>query len=105
MKKENYICTKCGYVGYPKSEARGTFVIEFFLWLGILLASIFFFSPIFFPIVILIPIAYSIYRLTGHYYVCPRCHSRDSMIPLDTPGGKKAYKEFTAANRPEINGR
>jgi uncharacterized membrane protein YqaE (UPF0057 family) len=73
MKK---ICTSCGYVGSSVRITKGNLLIEIFLWL----------------LVIIPGVIYSIWRLTSRYDACPECKN-PSMIPTDTPIGKKLLKE------------
>lgn len=66
------ICTMCGFVGYPKRFWKGSFWLELALWLCFLLPGL----------------IYSIWRLTSKYDGCPACKNA-SMIPVDTPTGRK----------------
>jgi hypothetical protein len=68
----DYVCTNCGYRGFPKKVVKGSFIIEVILWLA-------FFIP---------GLIYSIWRLTSKYNACPKC-LQPTMIPTDTPIGQK----------------
>ena len=95
MARKIYICTQCGFVGYPSSGVRGSFLIELILWvLG--LGFTFFLSWLF----LLIPIFYSIYRLGGRYKECPQCHLHNTMIPLDSPRGRQLYAQLNNGHDP-----
>jgi hypothetical protein len=50
-------CNRCGFYINGLSDVKGTFVMEVLLWL------------LFFPIGII----YSVWRLTGRKYNCPKC--------------------------------
>lgn len=73
------ICSNCGYVGYPKTQNKGSGVLEIFLYL-------FVFS---------IPIAliYSIWRRAGLKPIyCRTCH-QPTMIPGDSPKGQELVQK------------
>lgn len=74
---DTYICTVCGYLGKPKNNTKGSFVLEVALWL-------FFIIP---------GIIYSLWRVTNKYRGCPKCSST-AIIPLDTPNGQAIYKSL-----------
>lgn len=76
MIKKEFVCTSCGYVGYPKKEKRGSILISIVLW-------IFFIVP---------GLIYSIWRFVSKYDVCPQCKSKN-IIPADSPFGSKMIKE------------
>lgn len=75
MAKEMY-CTRCGTVAKPKREMKGSFVMEVFLWLLLLVPGL----------------LYSIWRLTTKYNACPKCLS-DAIVPLDSPTAIAALKK------------
>ena len=62
------VCPNCGTVGVPKKYTKGSFVMELFLWLLLLLPGL----------------VYSLWRITTRYAGCPRCGAAN-MIPLGTP--------------------
>jgi hypothetical protein len=71
------ICPNCGFAGRPKRITKGSFFIELFLW-----------------ILLIIPgLIYSLWRLTSRYDACPQC-AAPNMVPLDSPRGKKLMEEF-----------
>lgn len=74
--KQEYICTICGHVGYPKKITKGSFIMEIVLW-------IFFLIP---------GIIYSVWRLSSKRKICSAC-GNVSIIPADTPMGQKLIKE------------
>jgi ribosomal protein S27AE len=67
-----FVCTTCGYVGKRKKVAKGSFLLELFLWLFFILPGV----------------IYSVYRLSTKQKVCPKCGNA-TMIPTDTPAGRK----------------
>ncbi len=90
--EKQYICTSCGYVGYPKRLTKGSFWVEVGLWLvGLLLSPFFFAVAGFLWIVFLLPgLLYTVWRETSRYDACPKCKNA-SMIPLDTPVGRELF--------------
>lgn len=74
------ICAACGTVGQPKSETRGSILIEIVLWLCFLIPGL----------------IYSIWRLTTRRPVCRACGGHE-LLPLNTPGGRAAVAKFSAA--------
>ncbi len=77
MRKREYICTNCGYVGPPIKITPGSFLLEIVLWCFFLLPGI----------------LYSIWRLTSKYEACPKC-KKPTLIPVDTPKGQKLLQEL-----------
>jgi len=76
MAKE-LICPNCGYRGKPKRVTKGSFVLEIFLW-----------------IILIVPgVLYSLWRLTSKQEQCPQCGAIN-MVPLNSPRGRKLIKEF-----------
>jgi len=71
------ICSNCGTVGRPKLKTQGSFVIEVFLWLMLLIPGI----------------IYTLWRATSQQKVCPVCGA-PNMVPLNTPIGKKLQLQF-----------
>jgi hypothetical protein len=94
--EEQYICTSCGYVGYPKRLTKGSFWLELFLWLIFVFPVLVYISLLStgfvietFPWIFALPgLLYSIWRLTSRYDACPKCKNA-STIPLDTPIGQE----------------
>lgn len=65
-------CTTCHAVGRPRTETRGSFWVEVFLW-----------------ILFLIPgLLYSLWRLTTRRKVCPTCGA-PTLVPLASPIARK----------------
>jgi len=73
---QNYICTTCGNLGQPKKETRGSTGLELILWLFLLIPGL----------------IYSAWRLSSKRLVCRKC-GNPTVIPLDTPQGKKLMQE------------
>ncbi len=67
MAKELY-CPNCGTIGKPKRLTKGSFVIEVFLWLLLIVPGL----------------LYSLWRMTSKQLVCPSCQ-HPNMIPTDSP--------------------
>lgn len=70
------LCIICGYVGQPRLETKGTFIMEVFLWLIFLLPGL----------------IYSIWRITTRYDACPECAAAN-MIPTSSPVAQKLLQE------------
>ena len=66
------VCTSCGFVGTPTSITKGSFLIEVFLWIMLIVPGI----------------IYSLWRLTSRFDACPKCQS-PNMIPADSPVAKQ----------------
>ncbi|WP_288126673.1 hypothetical protein [Thiomonas sp.] len=61
-------CTSCGSVGEPVTNTPGSFRLELFLWLMLLLPGL----------------IYSVWRLTARRKVCATCSSA-TLIPVNSP--------------------
>lgn len=72
------VCTSCGYIGRTKTYVRGSFLIEIFLWLMMILPGF----------------LYSLWRASTRKKACPQCSS--NMIPVTSPMGKKLFEELSA---------
>jgi hypothetical protein len=81
---KKFVCTQCGYVGVSKSKHKGGCGVEVLLWL-------FFIIP---------GIIYSIWRASSKQQVCPMCEG-STLIPTDSPRGKKILSEITPENKVE----
>jgi hypothetical protein len=66
-------CQTCGTIATPIRFTKGSFVIEIFLWLLLIVPGL----------------LYSLWRLTTKAWVCPSCGSQD-IIPFDSPKAKAA---------------
>jgi hypothetical protein len=78
MTKE-LVCTQCGTIGTGKTLTKGSIIIEFILWLCFIIPGL----------------IYSIWRMTSRVKVCKVCESA-SLIPVDSPSGKKVIAAHTA---------
>jgi len=77
------ICADCGTVGKPKSVVKGSFLIEVILWLCFLIPGI----------------IYSLWRMSSRHKACRECGST-TMVPVDSPRGKKLVDEYTTDKEP-----
>ena len=66
-------CPNCGSVAKPKRRTKGSFLIEFLLWLCFLVPGL----------------IYSIWRLTTRAEVCGIC-GNPGVIPEDSPRAREA---------------
>lgn len=73
------VCTSCGFQGKAKKALRGSWVAELFLWLFFIIPGVF----------------YTIWRQVGPAKSCPKCKN-ETMIPADTPMGKKLVTDLAA---------
>ena len=74
------ICTQCGSVGKPVTVVPGSIGVEIFLWLCILFPGMF----------------YTVWRYTAtKKNCCPSCRT-PTMIPKDSPVGKKLLADISS---------
>ena len=66
-------CLTCHSVGNPKTETRGSILIEIVLWLCFLVPGL----------------VYSLWRLTTRRKVCRQCGSAQ-LVPVTSPAARKA---------------
>jgi hypothetical protein len=71
------ICANCGTIGEPVTITKGSFIIELFLWICLIVPGI----------------VYSLWRLTTRGKACRSCRSTN-IIPLDSPMGKKLQSQI-----------
>lgn len=76
------ICRNCGYIGESKTVTKGSLLIEIALWLCFIVPGL----------------IYSLWRVTTRYSACPTCHN-PTMIPIDSPIGKKLAAEIKDESR------
>lgn len=67
MAREMY-CVTCGATGAPRKHTKGSFLIELFLWLCLIVPGL----------------IYSLWRLTTRQMVCGTCGSAE-IIPPTSP--------------------
>ena len=72
-------CQNCGVTGKPKTQTKGSFLIEVFLWLCLIIPGW----------------IYSLWRLTSREKVCPSCGA-PNMIPVDSPKTRAALAQRPA---------
>jgi hypothetical protein len=77
FKKEDYVCSSCGFVGSPEIKHKGSILIEIILWLFFLIPGI----------------IYSIWRAGSKFLRCPMCNGT-TIIPVNTPMGQKLLKDM-----------
>jgi hypothetical protein len=82
MAASSYICKQCGHIGRPVNETPGNFLLEIFLWCLMILPGL----------------LYTLWRVTNKTKACPSCKASSSMIPLDSPVGKKLSAELGNKN-------
>jgi predicted RNA-binding Zn-ribbon protein involved in translation (DUF1610 family) len=79
-----FVCLKCGYVGYQKQYMKGAFAMEVLLW-GIGLIGLLIIIGIF---VLVFALGYSLWRLVNRYVGCPAC-GEAGMISVNSPVARK----------------
>jgi hypothetical protein len=72
------ICNNCGSTGRPKTETKGSILIEIILWLSFIVPGL----------------IYSIWRMSTRSKVCRSCGAR-SLVPLDSPRGKQLVHQLS----------
>ncbi|MCB1590613.1 MAG: hypothetical protein KDI56_17000 [Xanthomonadales bacterium] len=77
------ICADCGSVGTPKIVTKGSLGVEIFLWLLLLVPGL----------------LYSLWRMTTKHKACRAC-GQQTLLPLDSPRGRKLQAEMTAPSSP-----
>jgi len=82
-----WYCTSCGNLGSRKTATKGSFIIELFLYLVCGFLFIFTAWP-----AIIIPVVYSLWRLSSRNKVCPTCGNQ-TMIPDNSPVARKMIAE------------
>lgn len=90
-KKTTHVCITCTAYVNPVIKKQGLFLIEIIIWILAL-----FLMPSTAGFSILIPVAYSIFRLLSKKMVCPKCGSVDIVLK-NTPAAKEIIKERNAA--------
>lgn len=66
------VCSNCGTIGEPVTVTKGSFIVELFLWICLIVPGI----------------LYSLWRLTTRGKACRSCGS-NNLVPLNSPVGKK----------------
>lgn len=90
----DYICKNCGHQGQTTKITKSSFATEVSLWAIIFILAAF--STIW---LLLLPLGFTIWRAASSYNGCGLCKS-DSIIPVDSPAGKK-LSESTSLNNNE----
>jgi hypothetical protein len=83
-----YICKTCGTVGKPKTKNSGTFMGEVVAWVAAIAIA----NATMAWILLILPLGYSIYRVSTKASCCAKCDSSD-VIPVDTPQGQMIKKQ------------
>jgi hypothetical protein len=78
-----HICESCGTIAKPKRHMKGSFVIEVFLWLMLIVPGL----------------LYSLWRLTTKSTICGTCQSA-VIVPIKTPRGRKLLEQFHTDSQP-----
>jgi hypothetical protein len=107
------ICTECGQQGAPVRQRRGREDVEVLLWIAFAVCAVLYvgsfgvhvLSHYRFPglfvrgfslgtkVFLVVGVLYTVWRLSSEFEACPKC-GRASMIPLDTPKGRKVQQSF-----------
>jgi hypothetical protein len=81
--QELYICTNCETIDDFRTNTKGSFFAEIFIWI-----FSFYFSIMTHWSIMLIAIGYSVWRLSSRSVVCSACGSVNK-VPLSSPVGQK----------------
>jgi hypothetical protein len=94
-KKELMICRACGHQGLPKKKVKGSLGLELVLWVGAVAAFLLMFP--FGGLLGVVALVYSLWRASSasRVKVCPACQREGTLIPLDTPEGKRIAASYT----------
>jgi hypothetical protein len=84
-----FLCLKCGYVGYQKNYMKGEFGLEIVLWLLGLLTLVFVIGIL----ILIFALGYSLWRFVNRYMGCPAC-SESGMISVHSPVGRKFLSDL-----------
>lgn len=76
-----WYCTQCGTIGARRTYTKGSFLVEVFLWLLLILPGV----------------IYSVWRLASRYRGCPACGA-PHMVPAASPVAQAALGRL--AGRP-----
>ena len=91
--KTTHVCITCTSYVNPSFKKQGFFLIEIIIWILAL-----FIMPSTAGVSILIPIAYSVFRLVSKKIVCPKCGSADIVLN-DTTAAQEIIQERNAVRR------
>jgi hypothetical protein len=91
--KEMMICRSCGRQAQPKK--RGGLALELTLWVGAVVAFVLLYP--FGGLLGAVALGYSWWRASSASRVttCPGCHREGTLIPCDTPEGKRVAASYT----------
>lgn len=84
------ICLDCKTIARPETIVGGSFVMELLLWIVFLPLALCSWG-----LSLLIPICYSVWRMTSRRRVCPSCQGR--MIGVVTPRGRELVDVYIPA--------
>ena len=85
--KTTHVCITCTSYVNPVVKKQGFVLIEIIIWILAL-----FIMPSTAGFSILVPVAYSVFRLLSKKMVCPKCRSCD-IVFNDTPAAQKIIQE------------
>jgi hypothetical protein len=88
----NYICKNCGYQGDSRRISKSSFGTEVSLWIIIFLLVAFTSMWL-----LILPLGFTIWRAGSTFNGCDLCKSA-SIIPLESPAGKKLAETNTLNN-------
>jgi len=77
-------CTTCHQTDRPKLHTKGSLGLELLLWVAGVLAAL----TVVGLVLLVVPLAYSIWRLTSRGKVCRHCQSSE-LIPPTSPRARQ----------------
>jgi hypothetical protein len=82
------ICERCGHVGLPEKRIPGSTAVQ---------VTLFVLGLITFGVVLLVWLAYVVWRIFNTEMVCPSCGSAKTMVSLSSPLGQNLQKQFSSS--------
>jgi hypothetical protein len=79
-----YLCLKCGYLGFQKKYMKGSFQTELLIW-GLGLVGLLILVGV---LILIFALGYSLWRLVNKYMGCPAC-GEAGMISVHSPVARK----------------
>lgn len=89
-----YICRNCGFMQYSYGTSNSGCALVFWIVCLILTILIGLFAPVAFIVVLFEILFIILVSKPNNTNICFECKAKDCIVPLDTPAGRKIYKDF-----------